>query len=141
MMMDVRAFRPEDESSVILLWEQCDLLRPWNVPYKDIQRKLLVNPELFLVGVLDEKLIGTVMAGYEGHRGWLNYLAVNPEYQRQGYATALVREVESLLANAGCPKINLQIRASNQAVIDFYHQLGYQVDDAISMGKRLDRDN
>lgn len=80
------------------------------------------------------------MAGYEGHRGWLNYLAVTPEHQRQGYARAIVDEAERLLRAAGCPKINLQIRTSNQGVIKFYRQLGYSLDDVVSMGKRLEHD-
>ncbi len=81
------------------------------------------------------------MAGYEGHRGWLNYLAVDPEYQRQGLARSMVTEAERLLREAGCPKINLQVRASNQGVVEFYRRLGYSTDDVVSMGKRLERDD
>jgi len=82
-----------------------------------------------------------VMAGYDGHRGWLNYLAVDPEYQRQGLARQLVQHAEALLLQAGCPKINLQVRSSNQGVIAFYQQLGYGVDEVVSLGKRLIRDD
>ena len=81
------------------------------------------------------------MAGYEGHRGWLNYVAVTPEHRRGGLGRAMVEEAERLLREAGCPKINLQVRTSNQAVIKFYRRLGYVVDDVVSMGKRLERDN
>jgi ribosomal protein S18 acetylase RimI-like enzyme len=91
-----------------------------------------------LVGILDGQIVATVMAGYEGHRGWLNYLAVAPEFQRRGLARALVAEAERLLRGAGCPKINLQIRTSNQNAIEFYRHLGYSVDDVVSMGKRLE---
>lgn len=139
--MEIRCFRPEDELSVIALWQQCDLVRPWNDPRRDICRKLQVNPEWFLVGLVDGQVVATVMAGYEGHRGWLNYLAVTPVFQHQGLARAIVAEAEGLLRKAGCPKINLQIRTSNHGVIEFYRRLGYAVDDVVSMGKRLEHDD
>ena len=139
--IEIRCFRPKDEPSVVTLWQRCDLVRPWNDPHRDIYRKLKVNPEWFLVDLVDRHVVATVMAGYEGHRGWLNYLAVAPEFQRRGLARAIVTEAERLLRKAGCPKINLQIRASNQAVIEFYRRLGYSVDDAVSMGKRLEHDD
>lgn len=140
-IVEIRAFHPDDEEAVISLWRRCDLVRPWNDPRKDIERKLQVRPDLFLVGVLDRQIIASVMAGYEGHRGWLNYLAVAPELQRRGYARAIIDEAERLLRAAGCPKINLLIRASNQGVIEFYRRLGYSSDDVVSMGKRLERDD
>jgi ribosomal protein S18 acetylase RimI-like enzyme len=139
--MQIRPFQPQDEDAVISLWRRCDLVRPWNDPHKDIQRKSEVRPDLFLVGVLDGRIITCVMAGYEGHRGWLNYLAVDPKYQRRGFARVIVMEAERLLREAGCPKINLQIRTSNHGVIEFYRRLGYSVDDVVSMGKRLEHDD
>lgn len=139
--MQIRPFQPDDEEAVISLWRSCDLVRPWNDPSKDIRRKLQVRPELFLVGLLEGRVIACVMAGYEGHRGWLNYLAVAPEHQRRGYARAIVDEAEQLLRAAGCPKINLQVRTSNRGVIEFYRRLGYSVDDVVSMGKRLEHDD
>lgn len=139
--MRIRTFQAGDEEAVIALWRSCDLVRPWNDPVKDIRRKLQVRPDLFLVGVLDGRVIACVMAGYEGHRGWLNYLAVAPEQQRQGYARAMVDEAERLLRAMGCPKINLQIRTSNHGVIEFYRRLGYSVDDVVSLGKRLEHDD
>ena len=139
--MKIRCFQSEDEPAVIALWQQCDLVRPWNDPHRDICRKLKINPEWFLVGLVDGQVVATVMAGYEGHRGWLNYLAVAPEFQRRGLAREIVAEAERLLRKAGCPKINLQIRTSNQAVIEFYRRLGYSVDDVVSMGKRLEHDD
>lgn len=138
--MQIRPFQPQDEDAVISLWRRCDLVRPWNNPHKDIQRKLAVRPDWFLVGLIDDRIVACVMAGYEGHRGWLNYLAVDPEHQRHGLARAIVAEAERLLRGAGCPKINLQIRTSNHAVIEFYHRLGYSTDDVVSMGKRLEHD-
>jgi ribosomal protein S18 acetylase RimI-like enzyme len=137
-MLEIRPFKSGDEKAVVALWQLCDLVRPWNNPHRDIQRKLRVGPDLFLVGVLDGEVVASVMAGYEGHRGWLNYLAVAPKFQRRGFARAIVAEAERLLREAGCPKINLQVRTSNQSVIDFYRHLGYSVDDVVSMGKRLE---
>ena len=138
--MEIRSFLAADEEAVVALWRQCDLVRSWNDPRKDIQRKLAVRPDLFLVGVVDGQIVASVMAGYEGHRGWLNYLAVAPGYRRQGLARAIVAEAERRLREAGCPKINLQIRSSNLGVIDAYRRLGYSVDDVVSMGKRLEHD-
>lgn len=138
--MYIRAFQLPDQTALIELWQRCDLLRPWNDPVKDIQRKLAVRPDLFLVGERDGNIIASVMAGYEGHRGWLNYLAVDPEYQRQGLGRELVSEAERLLLEAGCPKINLQVRSSNPSVIEFYQRLGYLTDDVVSLGKRLQAD-
>jgi ribosomal protein S18 acetylase RimI-like enzyme len=139
--MLIRPFRPDDEAAVIALWQRCDLVRPWNDPHKDIQRKLLVRPDLFLVGIVDDHILASVMAGYEGHRGWLNYLAVDPAHQRRGHARAMVAEAERLLRAAGCPKINLQVRTSNNGVIEFYRKLGYAADEVTSMGKRLEHDD
>ena len=80
------------------------------------------------------------MAGYEGHRGWINYLAVAPEHQGKGLGRAMMAEAERLLREAGCPKINLQVRSANAKVIEFYRRLGYTVDDVVSLGKRLEDD-
>ncbi len=138
--MDIRAFRAEDEPAVVALWERCHLVRPWNDPRKDIARKLTVQPELFLVGFAHEVVVATVMAGYEGHRGWVNYLAVAPEWQRQGLGRCMMGEVERLLHSAGCPKINLQVRDTNAEALGFYSALGYTRDEVVSMGKRLEMD-
>ncbi|WP_298905398.1 GNAT family acetyltransferase [uncultured Nostoc sp.] len=138
--MEIRAFELTDESAVIALWMRCGLTRPWNDPKKDIDRKLCVQPHLFLVGIIGQELVATVMAGYEGHRGWINYLAVALQYQRQGIGRLMMLEAEQLLIKAGCPKINLLVRTTNSKVIKFYQQLGYVVDDVISLGKRLESD-
>ena len=135
--MNIRPFQPDDEPAVIALWDTCGLISPQNDPHRDIQRKRRVNPELFLLAVENEQIIGSVMAGYEGHRGWINYLAVSPEHQRKGVATELMRKAEMLLREMGCPKINLQVRESNRKVIEFYKTLGFSIDAAVSLGKRL----
>jgi ribosomal protein S18 acetylase RimI-like enzyme len=139
--MHIRPFQPADEAAVIELWRRCDLLRPQNDPRKDIARKIAVQPELFLLAVDDDgTIVGSVMAGYDGHRGWINYLGVDPERRLKGAGRALMAEAERLLRERGCPKINLQVRSSNQAVIAFYRAIGFAVDDVVSMGKRLEND-
>ena len=136
--MHIREFKTADSEEVIDLWHACELTRPWNDPQRDIQRKLDVDDKLFLVGVdSNNKIIASVMGGYDGHRGWMNYLAVSPEHQRQGLATQLVRCVEEKLTALGCPKLNLQIRNDNIAVQAFYKRLGFGVDEVVSMGRRL----
>jgi ribosomal protein S18 acetylase RimI-like enzyme len=135
--MRIRPYAAGDETAVIALWEKCRLTRPWNDPRKDIARKLAVQPELFLVGVLGEAIVATVMAGYEGHRGWVNYLAVSPEHQRRGLGKTLMREVEKRLMERGCPKLNVQVRAANSEALQFYRRLGYAQDEAVALGKRL----
>ena len=137
----IRQYRSEDEEGVISLWSECNLIVPHNNPKRDIERKLEVNPEWFLVGEIDGRIIGTCMTGYEGHRGWINYLAISPAYQRCGLASRIMKEAERLLRNAGCPKINLQVRASNADVIEFYKSIGFSIDDVVSMGKRLEQDH
>ena len=139
--MRIRSFAPEDEEAVTSLWRRCDFLRPSNDPRKDIERKRRVRPDLFLVGVVGSRVVASVMAGYEGHRGWLNYLAVDPEHQRRGLGRAIVLEAERRLRASGCPKVNLQIRTSNTAVVEFYRRVGYSADDVVSMGKRIEPDN
>jgi ribosomal protein S18 acetylase RimI-like enzyme len=135
--MQIRTFHAADERAVVALWDECGLTRPWNDAHKDIARKLAVQSELFLVGVVDEAVIASVMAGYEGHRGWMNYLAVTPRFRGRGCGRALVDHVERLLLERGCPKVNLQVRASNPDALAFYRRLGYVQDESISLGKRL----
>ncbi len=135
--MRIRAFEPADEAAVVALWQECELTRSWNDPHKDIARKLAVQPELFLVGVTDGAVMASVMAGYEGHRGWMNYLAVAPRFRGRGFGRALVEQVEHALLERGCPKINLQVRASHPQAVAFYRRLGYAQDESISLGKRL----
>lgn len=138
--MKIRPFELKDEDQVIALWKECKLIVPWNDPKKDIQRKLKVNPELFLVGELDGVIVGSIMGGYEGHRGWVNYLAVSPSHQKKGFGRQLMDAVEVKLREMGCPKINLQVRETNLEVIEFYKAIGYNMDHVVGMGKRLESD-
>lgn len=140
--MHIRPYQTHDEPEVIQLWQDCGLTVPWNDPKMDIARKLEVNPELFLIAQDQHgRVVGTLMGGYEGHRGWMNYLAVKPDKQGQGIARKMIGQLEATLLERGCPKINLQVRSTNTRVIEFYRELGYAEDNAIGMGKRLIPDN
>ncbi|MDM7887360.1 GNAT family acetyltransferase [Curtobacterium sp. RHCJP20] len=141
-----RPFRPDDTEAVVALWDACGLLRPWNDPRRDIARKIAEQPELFLVaeqpdGVDGTEVVGVGMAGYDGHRGWVNYLAVRPDLQGSGLGRAFMAAFERLLAERGCPKVNVQVREGNEQVLGFYASLGYAPDRAVSLGKRLIADD
>jgi len=135
--MIIREFSLDDADQVVALWHDCELTRPWNNPALDIERKMKVKDSLFLVGVIDNQIVASVMGGYDGHRGWMNYLAVSPQHRRCGYAKSLIEYLEQKLTAIGCPKLNLQIREDNIEVQNFYKAIGYTPDAAVSMGKRL----
>ncbi|WP_309711696.1 GNAT family acetyltransferase [Pseudolysinimonas sp.] len=137
MAVDIRPFDAADEDAVVALWEACGRGRPWNDPRRDIARKLTVQPELFLVAVDGDEVVGTGMAGFDGHRGWVNYLAVAPDRRQSGMGTVLMRAFEERLLALGCPKVNLQVREGNEDVLAFYARLGYTDDAVVSLGKRL----
>lgn len=136
--MKIRTYQDTDKNDVIALWRDCGLVSPQNNPVKDIERKLKVDPGLFLVGICNNKVIATVMGGYEGHRGWINYLGVSPAKQRKRYGEQIMKAVEVLIKEKGCPKINLQVRTTNKSVISFYEALGYDIENVVGFGKRLD---
>jgi ribosomal protein S18 acetylase RimI-like enzyme len=135
--MNIRPFASSDIASVVDLWQCCGLIRSWNNPHLDIERKLAVNPEWFIVGEVSNEIVASAMFGYEGHRGWVNYLAVSPQHQRHGYAKELMQFGEELLLAVGCPKLNLQVRETNAQALGFYEALGYKIDASVSLGKRL----
>ncbi len=136
-MTSIRAFALRDTESVIALWQAAGVTRSWNNPHLDIQRKLTVQPELFLVAVDGHDIVGTVMAGYDGHRGWLYYLASDPQRRGEGIGRALVTAAEDALLELGCPKVQLMVRPDNDAVLGFYDSLGYERFDTSTTGKRL----
>lgn len=139
--MDILPFSEKYRIQIIDLWHRCGLIRAWNDPHKDIDRKLAVGPELFVIGLIEGEPVASLMGGYDGHRGWMNYLAIAPHHRGQGHAKELVQFLEAELLRLGCPKLNLQIRSDNSAVIDFYRHLGFEPDGAVSMGKRLIADD
>ncbi len=138
--MQIRCYTPLDHDAVIALWQRCGLVAPQNNPSKDIERKQSVDADLFLVGERDGEIVGSVMGGYDGHRGWINYLAVCPSVQRQGLGRRLLTMIEERIVAKGCPKINLQVRETNSEVLAFYAECGYQVDKVTSLGKRFVQD-
>jgi ribosomal protein S18 acetylase RimI-like enzyme len=141
-IMDIRIFDEGDTEEVLALWreafpEYAVPGKPQRDPRLSIRNKLAMQPELFFVGLLNERLIGTVMAGYDGHRGWMYSLAVAEDERGNGYARALVEHAERALAAIGCPKLNLQLMANKPETQAFYAKLGYQMDEVVSFGKRL----
>ncbi|CAM2158592.1 MULTISPECIES: GNAT family acetyltransferase [Paraburkholderia] len=147
MTVTIRAFAEADTEAVLALWREAfpeynDASRPHRDPRRSIANKLGTQPELFFVairrdGEADGALVGSAMAGYDGHRGWLYSVAVAPEARRLGLGTRLVRHAESALAAMGCLKLNLQVLTDKPEVLAFYDRLGYRADAVISLGKRL----
>ena len=139
--MEIRQFDIGDSAAVIELWRSAGLLWPSNDPMRDIERKMDNSPWGFLVVADDHEIIGSVMVGYDGHRGWVNYLACHPDHRRRGVATALMTRASEMLAPRGCPKINLQVRAGNEAAVKFYESIGFAAEEVSSLGLRLVDDN
>ena len=141
MNLVIRSYRKSDKKEVIELWQECDLVVPWNDPQRDIERKLSVQREFFLIGLLKKEIISTAMAGYDGHRGWVYYLAVKPRYQHQEIGKQMMKEAEIRLFELGCPKLNIIVRTTNLEVVNFYKSIGYKIDAVTNLGKRLAPDN
>lgn len=135
--LQIRPFSIGDTEAVVSLWEESGLTRPWNDPYQDIARKLTVQPDLFLLAVDTGEVVGSVMAGYDGHRGWLYYLAASPARRGEGIGRRLVEAAEDRLLALGCPKVQLMVRPENGGVHEFYARLGYESFDCWTTGKRL----
>jgi ribosomal protein S18 acetylase RimI-like enzyme len=134
--MQIRPFEQSDEEAVVALWKSVfGYPQPRNDPRRVIAQKMALQRELFFVALDEGGLVGTVMGGYDGHRGWIYTLAVSPAKRRRGIGSALMERVERELIMLGCPKINLQLLASNSATVAFYQTLGYAVEERISMGK------
>ena len=134
----VRVYRATDESDVVALWEKTFPDDPtWNKPIDVIRNKLAFQPDWFFVCLCEDKLVGTVLAEYDGVRGWVQKVAADPNYQRTGIASLLMNTAEQALRDAGCPKLNMQARTTNRSAIEFYKQAGYVVEDRVSMSKNL----
>lgn len=133
----IREYNHDDQGKVIELWSRCGLIVPANDPVKDIELKLSFQPELFYVVVINEILAGSVMIGYDGHRGWLNYLGVDPLYRKEGLGRAIVEFSVDRLRGLNCPKLNIQVRNTNLGVIDFYKKLGFVDHDVTGLQMKL----
>ena len=135
----IRPYRSADHDPVVLLWRSVFAGDPpWNDPEDVIARKASVQADLFLVGVVEARIAGTVLAGFDGVRGWVHHLAVAPDFRRQGLAGRLMDHAEAGLLEMGCPKMNLQVRGTNRAVVAFYESRGFLIEDVISLGKPLE---
>jgi len=146
--MEIRTFVPAETEALVSLWRDCGLVHPANDPYRDVDRKVADSPWGLLVAADrtaaddgPDVIVGSVMVGYDGHRGWINYLATHPGHRRRGIARALMDHARALLLERGCPKINLQVRAGNDAAVSFYEALGYADDWVTSFGLRLVHDD
>jgi hypothetical protein len=138
----IRPVTPADSEAVLTLWravfpEYGDPSHPQRAPSASVARKLAFGDGLFWAAESGGRLVGTAMAGYDGHRGWLYSVGVHPEARGTGVGRALVREAERALATLGCPKVNLQVFASNLGARAFWRSVGYAEDGVVSFGKRL----
>ncbi|WP_345752850.1 GNAT family acetyltransferase [Microbacterium rhizophilus] len=137
MTVDIRSFAPSDEEHVVALWRAAGLVRPWNDPHRDLARARAVWPELLLVAADGGEVVGSVMAGYDGHRGWLYYLATASHRRGEGIGRRLIAEAEARLEALGCPKVMLMVRADNEAVLEYYDAIGYQRETSRLTSRRL----
>ena len=136
----IDTYQDGDEAAIIRLWQECGLVVPWNNPLTDIARKVADSPQLFFTGRIDGKLEASCMAGYDGHRGWIYFLAVANSEQRKGFAAQIVAHVEAQLIELGCPKLELMVRDRNREVIAFYQAIGFNLDPVRVLSKRLLQD-
>jgi ribosomal protein S18 acetylase RimI-like enzyme len=134
-------YQAEDQDAIVELWQQCGLVVPWNNPLTDIARKIADSPELFFTGKTNGKLVASCMAGYDGHRGWIYFLAVAISEQRKGFAAQLVAHVEAQLIELGCPKLELMVRDRKREMIAFYEAIGFNLDPVRVLSKRLQQDD
>ena len=138
MTIVFRELQDIDIENIVTLWKRCELTRPWNDPYKDIQFAREGKTSTILVGVVDGRIVASVMVGHDGHRGVLYYLAVDPDFQKRGFGRAAAGTAETWLRERGVWKINLMVRSENEHAGRFYERLGYEINPVISFGKRLD---
>ncbi len=139
MSIRIRPFQESDTDAVVSLWiSTLGYSAPHNEPHRAIREKVRFQGELFFVAIEGGVVVGTVMGGYDGHRGWIYSLAVSAKLRRQGIGTSLMEHVERALEKLGCPKINLQVLTPNKGAVEFYKKLGYSVEERINMGKLLE---
>jgi len=136
--LKIRRYQDPDFEGVDALWSEAfPNDPPWNHAKNAIPAKQAFQPDLLFVAVEGTEVIGSVMAGYDGHRGWLYSVAVRQSDRRRGLGSRLVRHAEQALFALGCGKVNLQVRTSNEAIVRFYERLGYAVEDRLSLGRHF----
>lgn len=133
----IRPYKAADRKRLVALWEACGLTRPWNPPDRDIELCVKSRHGAILVGELDGRLAAAAMVGHDGHRGWVYYVAADPQHQRQGLGAAIMAAAEAWLQKRKVPKIMLLIRPENKKVARFYKSLGYEIEPRILMSKRF----
>ncbi|RZJ00164.1 MAG: GNAT family acetyltransferase [Brevundimonas sp.] len=136
-MSDIAPIRDGDAEAVIALWRACGLTRPWNDPAVDLALSRDAPDSVVLVARADGVIRGSVMTGFDGHRGWVYYLAVHPDSQRRGLGRALMAAAEAWLAARGAPKLQLMVRDDNADALGFYAALGLERQPVVTLGKRL----
>lgn len=134
----IRPCTDGDSEAIAALWRKTGLARPWNDPAQDIARCRQAPAAELFVAELGDAVVGSVMAGHDGHRGWVYYLAVDPDVQRQGLGRRLMRRAEKWLETAGAPKVQLMVRTDNAPVRAFYDTLGYADSEVVTLEKWLD---
>lgn len=139
-MIRIRQFTPADQSQVLSIWYRCGLVGRGEDPIQDIDRQMEMQPALFLVGAIKQTVIGTIMGGYEGPKGWISHLAVAPEWQRLGYGRVLLQEMETVLRELGCPRVDFKVRTNNRQVLGFCEKMGYQIERVLSLAKELEEE-
>jgi ribosomal protein S18 acetylase RimI-like enzyme len=140
--MRIRSVVEADTEAIVALWREVfpeydDPARPQRDPRSSIARKLAFGDGLFWLAEDDARPVGTAMAGYDGHRGWIYSIGVVPALRRKGIARALLAHAEARLRALGCPKINIQVLSTNEAALSFWRTAGYRQDDVMSLGRRL----
>jgi len=140
LQFEIASYQDRYFEDVKTLWREAPLdQRDWRAPEFAIPAKTAIQPELFLVALSGDRVIGTTMAGYDGHRGWLYAVAVLESWRREGVGSALLREAERRMLTLGCPKINLQVVSGNASACAFYEKLGYVIEERVSMSKPIGR--
>jgi ribosomal protein S18 acetylase RimI-like enzyme len=134
----IAAANPEDAKDVVVLWQACGLTRPWNDPLADFRLALSTEGSTVLVEREGSAVIGSVMVGFDGHRGWVYYLAVAPDRRGEGLGRALMAAAEAWLRERSAPKIQLMVRADNDAALGFYEALGLEVQKVVVLGRFLE---
>ncbi|MEM8917624.1 MAG: GNAT family acetyltransferase [Pseudomonadota bacterium] len=134
----IRGANSEDRDAVIALWQSCGLTRPWNDPAADFQLAMAGETSTILILESEGRIVATIMVGFDGHRGWVYYLAVDPEHRRAGYGRLMMEAAENWLQGCHAPKIQLMVREDNEQAIGFYKALGYETQPVVTIGRRLD---
>jgi len=137
-MIDIRPIADGEEAAVIGIWSVCGLTRPWNDPAQDLKLARDTAASTVLVAADGGRIVGSVMVGFEGHRGWVYYLAVDPQHRGTGLGRRLMAAAENWLTAQGAPKLQLMVRAENTAALAFYERLGLERQEVVVMGRRLD---